>query len=230
MVPKQVEFFQDKVQKFPEQSPALRELERQAIYRAHEKASETVQVAIAEKASTNVVKPAKEVEKLTEAVATVTGPPKKQPDTNVASEAIAIKLESSVAKFNEKVEEFKAENNENVGKKIEDTGLIKVGYIWWVGGVLAVVFVLWMVIKVALSALAASNPLASLGLNAVHAASGVVSKGFAQLVKGGEDFKSWVEKEVSDPAVKQKILDAFRITHMQAQDSDVQNTVQALTK
>ena len=230
LVPKKVEFFQDKVRQFPEQSEKLLELERQAIYRAVEKNAQTVLAAVAEGASTNVVRPAQEAQVLTEAVAVVVGPPESPASAYVSSENLAVKLESQVAKFNGKVDDFKKTSNENVGKKIEGTGLIQVSYFYWVGGIAGVLLLVFIAVKIALSVLAMANPGAAIGLNVVNAAQSVVTKGFSQLVKGGEEFKGWVDKEVQDAGLKQKILDAFRTSHVQSQDHDVQNVVSALTK
>jgi hypothetical protein len=230
VVPKKVEFFQDKVQKFPEQSSTLRELEREAVSRAQEKTEAAIVAAVAENASTNVVAPAKEAQVLISAVATVIGPPKTPAPVTESSEKLATKLETSVAKFSEKVESFKQANNENAGKKIEGTGLFQIGYIYWVGGIILGVIVLFIVGKLVLTAAAVANPGAAIGLNAVNVAESVAAKGFSQLVKGGEDFKAWVQKEITDSGLKAKILSSFQGAQMKSQDSDVQNVVQALTK
>jgi hypothetical protein len=230
LVPKKVEFFQDTVQRFPEQSEKLRELERQAIYRAVEKNTQTVLAAVSEGASTNVVKPAQEARVLTEAVAVSVGPPASPAPAHVSSEKLAAKLETQVAKFNDKVEDFKKASNENIGKKIEGTGLIQVSYFYWVGGIAVVLLLVFVAVKIALSVLALANPGAAIGLNVVNAAQSVLSKGFAQVVKGGEEFKGWVDKEVQDAEIKKKILVAFQTSQVRAQDSDVQNVVAALTK
>lgn len=230
LMPKKVEFFQDKVKTFPEQSPELVELERQALYRAHDKTVQVLAAAAKEQSSTNVVAPAKEAAKLTEAVAVTMGPPAKPAGPSVTSEKLAQKLESAVAEYNKEVQEFRLDNNVNAGKKIEGTGLIQISYFAWAGGVIAVIAVLFLLLKLFLSVASVANPAAAVGLNMVSAAGSVVSKGFSQLVKGGEKFKERIEKEISDPALKQKILDTFRAEHMGAQDQEVQNVVQTITK
>lgn len=63
----------------------------------------------------------------------------------------------------------------------------------------------------------------------MNVAGSVVSKGFQQLVRGGEDFKNWVVKNV-EPAAQQKILDAFTTLHKTAQDQDVKTVVDHLIK
>lgn len=230
LVPKKVEFFQDKVEKFPEQPSKLVELERQAIYRAHESAKETVVAAVAENASTNVVTPAKATEQLTEAVAVALGPPVSPPSKTEPAEKLAAKLETAVAKFERKIDDFKKDSDENVGKKIEGTGMIQVGYFYWVGGIVLVLIVLFVLAKLALSAAAMVNPGAAIGLNVLNGAGAVAAKGFAQVIKGGEEFKKWIGKEISDSGLRDKILSEFQNHQMKAQDSDVQNVVQAITK
>ena len=228
LLPKKVEFFQDKVKKFPEPSAKLVELERQAIYRASAATSDTVQSALLEGASTNVIAPAKDAKVLTEAVAVALGPPD-SPSYNPAP-LLALNLESAVAKHDDQVASFKRTNDKDVGKKIEGTGFFQISYVYWVGGIFVVVVVVLVLGKLALTAASVANPGAAVGLNVVNAAEGVVSKGFTQLVKGGEDFKSWVGTEIADSGLKTKILNAFATAHQKAQDSDVQNTVAALTK
>lgn len=230
LVPKKVELFQDKVKPFPEQSAKLRELEREAIYRASDKTAQTLQVALLEGASTNVIQPAQEARVLTRAVAVALGPPLTPSPTNEPAVGLAEGLESAVAGYNVKLDTFKAKNNENEGKKIEGTGLFQISYIYWIGGAVGAVLVVLVVGKLLLTAAAVANPGAAVGLNVVNAAESVAIKGFNQLVKGGEDFKGWVEKEVTDSGLKQKILDAFSSAHQKAQDTDVQNVVAAITK
>jgi len=228
LMPKRVELFQDKVQKFPEHSAYAQELERQLIQRLHQRSNETVEAALAEQASTNVVAPAREVQRLAMAEAALVGPPlkpSKEPSVKLAGD-----VEKTVAKLNRDVEEFKQDNNANAGKKIEDTGLVKVPYFYWLGGILLLGAVIFFVGKILLTAAAVANPGAAIGLNVVNAASAVVSKGFSQLVKGGEDFKDWVSQEIEDHDLKQKILNAFQSAHRKVQDSDVQNTIQSITK
>jgi hypothetical protein len=228
LIPKKVELFQDKVQKFPEQSPALRELEREAIYQSHEKATETVVAALKENTTTNVIAPAKETMKLTQSALVAAGPPEKIPV--ITSDELADKVTTAVGNYNQKVDKFAKQDDKNAGKKIEGTGLIQVPYFLWAGGALVLVVVIYFVGKTVLTGAAVANPGAAVGLNVVNAAQSVLASGFSQLVKGGEDFKAWVTKEVSDSGLQAKILDAFQSSHMKAQDQQVQNVVAAMTK
>ena len=226
MIPKKVEFFQDKVHKFPQPTAKQSELQRQAAALAKIKASETVDAALKENASTNVVSPALETEKLTDAVSTSLGPPVHaySNTTNIVDG-----LNTAVAKHNNKVESFSKNNDENAGKKIEGTGLVQVPYFAWAGGVVALLFLVWVVLKAFLTLASAANPGASLGVAGMNVAGSVVAKGFHQLVKGGEVFKDWVANNV-EPAMQQKIVDAFTASHKETQDGDVKALVNHIVK
>jgi hypothetical protein len=228
LIPKKVELFQDKVKQYPEYSDYARQLEKQLAQRLQQKTAQTVEAALVTRASTNVVVPAKEAERLAIANAVIVGPPEKP--ATITSEALAVKVESKAGKLDSKIEDFKAGNNENEGKKIEGTGLFQVSYFAWVGGILALVAILYFVGKLALNIAAMAHPGAAIGLNVVNGIGAIASKGFSQLIKGGENFKNWVRKEIPDDAVQEKILAAFRAAQERAQDNDVQDTVRAVTK
>jgi hypothetical protein len=229
MVPKRVEFFQDKVKAFPEQSEKLRELERQAIYQSHEKATETVVAALKENATTNVVAPARDTMKLTQAAMVAAGPPEKLPDPNNVTNLVTA-VEQGVGKYNLKVEKFAKNSDENVGKKIEGTGLIQVPYLLWVGGVVLFFIILYTVLKIVLAGASLANPGAAVGYAGLNIAEGLAKKGFHQVVTGCEEFKDWVKKEFSgDQSLQSKLLETFRVLQMGAQDKDVQTTIKSIT-
>jgi hypothetical protein len=228
LFPKRVELFQEKVQKFPEATPAQQEVQRQAASMAEKKAQETVVEALKVNAPTNVVEPAKETLALTAAVADSLGPPARE--SHKEAEVLAAELRATIAKLNAKIDAFEKKNDENTGKKIEGTGLVSVPYFLWLGGIVGLVLIVWFVLKAFLTVAAAANPAASVGLGALNIASGLAAKGFSQVVKGGENFKGWVESEVKDSDLKTKILDAFVAAHKQAQDEDVKNVVKGVLK
>ena len=227
LVPKKVEFFQDKVKAFPEQTANQRELEREALQRAYQKSSETVMQAVVTDASTNVVAPARETERLIGAVATTVGPPKNPVPATVPSEVIATRLETAVAKLNDTIQSFKIENNHNIGKKIEGTGLIEVGYVYWVGGVIGVLALLFFLGRTFLSVAAAANPIAAAGLTALNTVGAVAHKGASEVVSGVETLASTIEKEVQDLGLKQKLLDALAPT--QAAAAHTSATLQSMS-
>jgi hypothetical protein len=135
-----------------------------------------------------------------------------------------------MAKLDNRVTDFAKENDESAGKKIENSGWLQIPYFAWTGGVLVVLLVGWYILRTVAGAAALANPGAAVGVGAMNVAGSVVSKAFQQVVKGGEEFKDWVGKEISDPALKQKVLDAFMSLHKESQDADVKNLVDHVIK
>ena len=228
LIPKRVELFQDKVRPFPEPAAYSQQLEKQLVQRLRQKTAQTVRAALVENSSNSVIVPAREAERLATSEAAKVGPPEKP--SQLDSFDLATRLETAVAKLDTKVEDFKKGNDENAGKKIEGTGLVSIPYFAWIGGIALVVVIALFVGKLLLSAAAAANPGAAIGLNVVGAVGNIATKGFSQLIKGGEEFKDWVVKEIGDQGLQTKILDAFRVKQQAAQDQDVQNAVLAATK
>ncbi len=228
LIPKRVELFQDKVRKFPEATQAAKEVQKQAAQRAKEKANETLVAATAEQCSPAVIIPATETAILTDAVADVVGPPAKRPDIDTVK--LADEVRKTLAVLSKKVDSFKEDSNENVGKKIEGTGLVQVPYFVWLGGFIVVAFIGFHVLKLVLTAASAANPGAAIGVGAMNVASSTASRGLVQLVNGGQKFLEWANKTIDDPILKQKVTDAFLTSHKKAQDGDVQAVVDHLIK
>ena len=235
LIPKKVEFFQDKVHTYPELTTSQKEVEKQAALRAKEAAQQTLVAAVAEQASTNVVTAATDTAVLAEAVSVAVGPPVK-PSVDSAK-YLAEQVYTGLAKHDRKVDTFKQDNNENAGKKIEGTGFLQIPYFYYIGLIALFVFVAWHLAHTVLTGLQAAgvaNPAAgvaaTIGLGAMNVASSTVQKGLAQVIKGGEDFKTWVGQQSFTPDMKQIILDAFKTNQQKAQDQDVQEVVKAVTK
>ncbi len=228
LIPKRVELFQDKVKKFPEVTQAAKETQRQAALRAKEKANETLVAAVAEKASPFVISPAAETVVLTDAVSLSVGPPVKK--STDSTEALVDELRKSIAVLAKKVDSFKEDSNENVGKKIEGTGFVQVPYFVWLGGAALLAFVGFHVLKLVLAAASAANPGAMVGVGAMNVASSTASRGLVQVVNGGKRFVKWANDTVEDPVLRQNILDAFVDAHKKAQDEDIQTVVKPLLK
>lgn len=230
LIPKRVEFFQDKVQKFPEESAKYREAQRRAAELAERRAQDALAGAIAEDCSTNVVGPIKDTRDLTGAVSDSLGSPLKPTDDVVGA---ITELRKSMARLDAKIEAFKQSNDENAGKKIEGTGLFSVPYFIWIGlvalmafGAFIVVSLIWTALKV----YSMSNPPLALGLNAVQAGGNFAKKALTQLIKGGEEFKDAVSKEVTDPELLARINRLFQVHQRMSQDLDVQAVVKELTR
>jgi hypothetical protein len=228
-----VEFFQDKVHKFPEPTKKELLLEKQTALRAKEKAQETLSAAQSEGASTNVVVPAAEAAKLTDAVSEFVGPPS-TPSTATTDQLIE-KLDKALAKQDAKIEAFKRSNDENAGKKIEGTGWLQIPYFVYVGIIALVLIIAWHLAHTILTGLqlaGVANPAvgagATVAVGAMNVAANLAGKGFHQVITGLEEFKTWVGKEF-DAATQEKILGALRSRQQAAQDQDVQNVIKAAT-
>lgn len=227
LLPKKVEFFQDKVKAFPEAKAGEREIQRQTAFRAEEKAKETLSAALATDADATVVKPATETVDLTDAVSTSLGPPSSPARESKSSEALAADLREAVAALNKRVESFKADNNENAGKKIEGTGFFQIGYfsMWLLifGGLVIV----WFGLKV----YGMVNPVVGLGVNTVgRVGSTILRRGLSEIAEGGEAFKAYVESHTQAALTKDEIKDLFLRAQKENQSRDVQEIVAKLTK
>lgn len=229
LIPKKVELFQDKVHAVPEASAKQKELQREAAQKANEKAAETLHAALEESSSPRILVPAGDAEKLTAVVSESLGSPAK-PTAEIETTNLVNGLRGQLAKLEKKMDAFKEDNNENVGKKIEGTGLIQVPYFAWLGGFIVIVVVGWHLAKLALTAASAANPGAAVGVGVMNVAGSTAAKGFTQVVAGGKKFLEWVETDIADPLLKQKIQDAFASSQKAKQDQDVRAIVDTLRK
>lgn len=230
LVPKKVEFFQDKVKAVPEQTAREQETQRQAAHRTYEKSQQALSSALVEGCSTNVVMPASETVVLAKAVSTSVGPPL-APST-LPSKELAAKLDTAGAALDRRLEAFKEDNNENTGKKIEGTGLFSVPYLVVLGAALLGIFVIIIFVGLAWTAVklyALSNPPLALGLKAVQTSASFAKQALSEVLKGGEEFKKAVKTVVADPALQQQVLDLFRVNQERAQAPTTQDVIKELT-
>lgn len=226
LFPKKVEFFQDKVERFPVAKGSEREIQRQAAQQAAEKAEQTLNAALTEGSTPAVVEPAKDTAKLTDSVSRSLGPPV-SPSTD-PSAVLSRKLDHAIAKLNQRLDDFKADNDKNVGHKIEDTGLLKVPYFAWLGIVGAAIFVVYLVLKTVVNVAAAGNPAVSLGLNAVQLGGRGAAALAKEVIKGGEVFRKRLAEEM--PEVQAKVEQLFVDSQRQAQSPSNQDAVKTLIK
>lgn len=229
MIPKPVEFGQDKVQRFPAKTGAYLEAQREAAALAAAKARETHEAALAEGTSDAVVRPSGETAALTESVSHSLGPPLspfKGEDPKDAARA----LDKQVAKHNNRVTDFAEGNDENAGKKIEGSGFLQIPYFLWLGIILGLLAFLWIAGRIALQILAAANPPVGVGLQVASMGGRMLSRAFSEVLKGGEAFKERVQREIDDPALREKVLHIFRSEHEKKQSADTQRVVGDLTK
>lgn len=224
LLPKKVEFFQDRVHKFPEPSSSAKETQREAAALAARLADDTVVAAVGNDCPTNVVAPAKDTAELARAVSQSLGPPS-SPWTGSATN-LALKLDKSVASFNAKVEDFKQDNNENAGKKIEGTGLFRIGYFTMWGLIIGAVLLLGLALKI----YGIFNPVVGLGTNVVgRVASTVLKRGYTEIIAGGERFKEYLQNSTLTADVKAQVADYFQRAQMESQSQDTQGIVKNLT-
>jgi len=224
LIPKSVEFGQKKVRAFPSHPTAQLESERQAVALAAVRAREAESIAEADNSLASV--PAGDAAELSEAVGRSIGPPANAWSGDVA--ALSAKLDGLTAKYNKLLDKFADRNDEFAGKKIEGTGFLQIPYFAYVGVVLAVIWIVWMLLKTFANVAGAANPGVAVGLKVAQVGGKALSRGFSQLIKGGQSFKQKIEKEIDDPALRDKILESFRVSHQTAQDSDVQNLIKEL--
>lgn len=224
LLPKKVEFFQDKVERVPELKSSERETQRQAAALAARRAEDTLIAAVSNDLP-DVIIPAKDTALLTEAVSLSLGPPSKP--WNDESPKLALKLERSVAALNERLDTFKRENNENAGKKIEGTGVFKIGYFTMWACILGGLFLIWTALKL----YGMVNPVVGLGTNVVgRVSSSVLRTGLTQISKAGEEFKAYLDESDLDDKAKETVKKLFRQAHMESQDEKVQEVIKSLTK
>jgi len=224
LIPKKVEFFQRKVKAFPEVTQKQQETQREAAAYIEQKTEELKLAGIALN-QPSIVTNATEANDVANALSTALGPPE-DPWQKEASK-LAAKLRDEQADHNADLQKFKKYVDQDTGKKIEGTGLIRIPYFLYIGLVIGVFFVVWTLWKW----YASSNPILAAGTNAVgRVSSSVLSRGYAELVQGGEAFKGAVENSALAADVKAEVLKLFRSHQRQEQSQDTQQLVSTLTK
>jgi hypothetical protein len=227
LFPKKVEYFQDKVHSMPAPSESHKEVQKEAADFVARKTKQTVLAAVGENSSTNVLKPAIEAEVVADSLSGSVGKPV-EPWQKSANE-LAAKLDKLDAKLDQKLEDFRKDNDENAGKKIEGTGLIQMGYFTHLLVLGVIVVGGWIIIKV----LGVLNPSVGIGTKVISGGvTGVtklVSRGFSEVVQAGESFKKRVDEEFEDAETKEKIKALFTQAHKEHQSADVQKAIKELT-
>lgn len=226
ILPKQVEFFQRKVQAVPVISDAAVEHQRQAAQYVAEEAKITQEAALSTKADPSVLLPIMETYKVAMALTESVGPPLEPYTADKPAQPIVDTLHHDQAKLNHKIENYAEHVDKDVGKKIEGTGFFQIGYFSY----LVIIVVLVLLAYGALRIYGMVNPAVGLGVNTVTGvASSLLSKGVSELVAGGESFKNYIEASPLTADVKNYVQDLFVRAHTSAQSSDVQTVVNQLT-
>jgi len=229
LMPKAVEFGQDKVARYPEISAKQTEVLKQTAWKASELAREVHIGAVQENVSTNLVVKAEDTSLLTESVSDALGPPRRQPAEDATARELVASLEHRIALYAADVQDFKDEIAPLAGKKVEGTGWFQVPYLLWIGGIAVAAWLVYTFGKVGLSVAALAHPAAGMGLAAVNLTGSLAGKMIKQLAVGGERFKEALGKLNLDEKVREIVLNTFRAEHESVQDEDTQVVVKELT-
>jgi hypothetical protein len=264
VIPKDVEFFQDKVERVPEYERDDNELLKQALSLSVDaydrmleantevlltlrgietragsidKLSADIAVnaadpVISEKATTiqsdattikqdarkaatvtgTSTEHGKGAQAVTDAASRMVGSPKEEFDGPPQSLSDAIR--QAEAGRDEAIDEYAEKIAENIGKKIEGSGAVQMGYFNYIMLLAFMGFVVIIVLK----ALAAGNPAIQVGGRIVKAGSKVVSTAATQMIHGVEDFKDRLRKAKLDPDTQEEIRELLRIAMHSKQD------------
>ena len=126
IIPKKVEYFQDRVQPMPERPAQSDESLRQAARLAADRAAATERAALSTDAAPEVIQPASDTAVLTSAVSAQVGPPSKAWQGDVPT--LIAHMDAQEASYRRELESYRAEVRELAGKKIEGTGAIQASH------------------------------------------------------------------------------------------------------
>ena len=220
LIPKPVEYFQDRVQPVPERTAASEDSLRQAARLAASRAAETERAALTTEAAPEVLTPARDTAVLTETVSDRLGPPSAPWRGEI--EALVTRMDVQEARYQRDLSTYRDRVHENVGKPIEGTGAIRVGYFTHLLILAAIFAVTWMIVRI----IAIFNAPVAVGLKTVEGSSRFLGRALAEVVEAGQDFKARVRNRLSNqPDLAKLILDDFRDAHRTTQDRDVRQAV-----
>jgi hypothetical protein len=220
IIPKKVEYFQDRVQSMPERTQQADESLRQAARLAADRAAATERAALSTDAAPEVIQPASDTAILTSAVSAQVGPPAKAWQGDVP--ALIARMDAQEASYRRELETYRAEVRELAGKKIEGTGAIQVGYFTHLLILAAIMAVAWLILRI----VAITNAPVSVGLKTIEGGSKFLGRAFSELVEAGQDFKTRLKQRLSDnPELLESILSDFKTAHQSSQSRDTQKTV-----
>lgn len=223
ILPKPVEYFQDRVRPVPERGESSEESLRQAARLAAERAVETERAALTTEAAPEVLTPARDTVVLTGTVSERLGPPSAPWRGEI--EALVARMDAQEARYQRELSTYRAQVQENVGKPVEGTGAIQIGYFTHLLILAAIFAVAWMIVRI----IAIFNAPVSVGLKTVEGGSRFLGRALAEVVEAGQDFKTRLRKRLSDqPELAESILEDFREAHRASQSRDVQRAVVGL--
>lgn len=221
LIPKNVEYFQKKVQPVPVHGQAANETLKQAAALAADRARVTVDAALAAQVPPEVMDPAMDTRELTEAVSDRIGPPRDPWAGDIRK--LTSRMDKQEAALDLKLAAYQEKIRDLVGQKVEGSGSIQMGYFTHLILVGALVMMGWIVLK----AVAAANAPVQVGVNAVKMGSRAAQKALVEIVEGGQAFKRKLAEEF-DPESVDRIRKIFTQAHLETQSRDTHATVKAL--
>lgn len=231
LIPKKVELFQKKVKEVPTYTQPDKEVQKETADLAARKAQETYTAALQENSSPAVLKPAGDTSLLTLSLTKSLGPPLTPWKDKYEAALLAAKLDHVEARLNERLDKFADKQQENVGKKIEGSGIFQVPYFVWLAGVGLFIFILVFGGIIAIKVLGMMNPAVAVGTGVATLGASRIARGFAQSIKGGEKFKAEIKSLFNgEDKTADTILELFKRNQMTSQDEDIQQAIRELTK
>lgn len=223
LLPGKVEFFQRKVKAVPEKTAQAKEFEKQAARELTKNVNEAYDEATKNNATNSVIKPLEKAKTVAPALAESLGPPRTEWSGN--STNLSKSLYKQRAELDKDLEKYKNKVDKNVGKEIEDTGLIQLPYFVFIGILFAIACVAWFALKV----LALANPGVGVGVKVAQVGGRAASNMLSEVIEAGEEFKNQVQKKISDLEIQRHVLELFRQAHLAKQSRETQNTIKKLT-
>ncbi len=220
IIPKPVEYFQDRVQPVPERPAQADESLRQAARLAADRAAATERAALSTDAAPEVLQPASDTAILTSAVSAQVGPPANGWQGDVP--ALMARMDTQEASYRRELETYRAEVRALAGKKIEGTGAIQVGYFTHLLILAAVMAVVWLILRI----VAITNTPVSVGFKTIEGGSKFLGRVFSELVEAGQDLKTRIKQSLADnPELLESILTDFKTAHQSSQSRDTQKAM-----
>ena len=223
LIPKDVEYFQKEIEPVPSFGAKENESLKQAADLAKRKAAAAEIAAIRTGADVSVQLPARDAAVLTDAVSDRIGEPLRPASDDATNKLIAL-LDSQEARHAAEIEKYRIEIAELVGKKIEGSGAIQVGYFTNLLLVGVILFIGYILIK----ALAMANPVANVLVGGVEASAHLAGKAASEVISAGEAFKTRLAAKLPEHA--EAVKELFRETHERYQSADTQQLVSQATK
>ena len=226
LLPGRVEYGQREVKEVPNVAarPELQEAQKRAADFTADRIDEARVAAAKTDADASVQVPLAEASPVAMSLAYSLGAPER-PWTRTGQD-LADDLNRQQAKLDQSVNKYARKVQKDVGKDIEGTGIIQMGYFTQLFLVAGLGVVLWIGWKI----FGAFYAPAALAQNVVgRVSTKVLGKGFHQAIEGGEKFKQAV-KDLNRALEPKEIKELFAQAQSTVQDRDVQDLIKSLTK